>query len=69
MSSNDGTALIRDEPPKSTSELDDSLKTKKNNSSNSNLLNIQSVVLEQLLNDPGMKEVVVMEVRYTYIYI
>jgi hypothetical protein len=64
MSNHSGTKLIRDQSSKATDATDNSLKTKRNDTGN--LLNVQSVVLEQLLADPEMQEVVVMEV---YIYI
>ncbi len=60
MSNHSGTALIRDQSSKVTDATDNSLKTKRNDTGN--LLNVQSVVLEQLLADPEMQEVVVMEV-------
>ncbi len=60
MSNHSGTVLIRDQLSKATDETDNSLKTKRNDTGN--LLNVQSVVLEQLLADPEMQEVVVMEV-------
>jgi len=62
MSNISGTALIREQSSTTTSEIDNSLKIKKNYIDNGNLLNVQSVVLGKLLDDPDMQEVVVMEV-------
>lgn len=60
MLSNSKTALIRDQSPEEIAETDNSLK----NNNNGNLLNIQSIALEKLLDDPDMQEVVVMEVFF-----
>jgi hypothetical protein len=62
MSNISGTALIREQSSTTTSEIDNSFKIKKNYIDNGNLLNVQSVVLGKLLDDPDMQEVVVMEV-------
>lgn len=56
------TALIQNQSFDTTNEIDISLTNKKTNPDNGNMLNVKSVVLEKLLDDPEMQEVVVMEV-------
>ncbi len=62
MSNNSGTTLIPDQSSTATDESNNSLKNKKTSTNNGNLPNVQSTLLDKILDDPEMKEVVVMEV-------
>ena len=62
MSNNHETTAIRNQSPRISGKTDNSSKTKASYSNNGNLLNVRSVLLEKVLDDPEMQEVVVMEV-------
>ncbi len=62
MSNNSETTLIQDQSSRATDELDNLFKNKITSTNNGTLPNVQSSLLEKILDDPEMQEVVVMEV-------